>query len=126
MTSPLNEFRQHLAASGKRLTTEREIVAATIFSLHSPFTAETILEAIGKDARVSRATVYRTLSMLAESGQIKAKPRSDSELLYSHSYQSPAPAEKLSHLCKAKHLSLIAGKCPWCGGNIINGKPVDS
>lgn len=125
MTSPLEQFREHLTAAGKRLTKEREIVATAIFSLRPPFTPDAVLAVIGKTPRISRATVYRTLSMLTDSGQIHVNSQSDSEINYSHSYCSPTSTGGLSHLCESKHASLIAGKCPWCGRNIINGKPHD-
>ena len=125
MTSPLEEFRQHLTAVGKQLTKEREIIAKAVISLRTPFTPDTVLAAIGTTSRVSRATVYRTISMLTDSGQIQVNSQSDSEVVYSHSSHSPTSTGGLSHLCEAEHASLIAGKCPWCGRNIINGKPDD-
>ena len=125
MPSPVDEFRQHLAAQGKRLTREREIVASIVFSLRPPFTAEFVVAALGRDVRVSRATVYRTLSLLTDSGQVSVQSQSGPTPQYSHSYQSPSPTHTLSHLCESTHSSMIAGICPWCGCAIFDGQAED-
>ena len=107
-----------------RLTGERELVASVIFSLRPPFTAESVLASVLPKIRVSRATVYRTLAMLTDSGQVQIQ--SESKLIYTHEYGPPSLVDTPSQLCDSIHGSLIVGKCPWCGCNIIDGKPEDS
>ena len=60
------------ASKGIRLTSQREAIIEAAFGTNRHFTAEELLEmAREKDASVSRATVYRTLPLLVESGLIK-------------------------------------------------------
>lgn len=60
------------AAKGIRLTSQREAIIEAAFGTNRHFTAEELLDmSREKDATVSRATVYRTLPLLVESGLIK-------------------------------------------------------
>ncbi|MBX7158441.1 MAG: transcriptional repressor [Verrucomicrobiae bacterium] len=55
-----------------RLTSQREAIIEAAFGTNRHFTAEELLDmARERDASVSRATVYRTLPLLVESGLIK-------------------------------------------------------
>lgn len=125
MPTPLFEFRQFLNSQGKRLNRERMIVAAITFTLVSPFDAELVVEITsllpGKDARISRAAVYRTLQLLSESGQITLKRQNNDVILCSHTYRGlRSPDAFASSLCQSTHRKMIAGTCPWCGGSILN------
>lgn len=54
-----------------RLTTQRQAIIETAFGTEEHFTAEQLLEwSRKKDKSVSRATVYRTLPLLTESGLV--------------------------------------------------------
>lgn len=55
-----------------RITTQRQIIIDTVFSTEEHFTAEQLLEwSREKDSSISRATVYRTLPLLTESGLVR-------------------------------------------------------
>jgi Fur family transcriptional regulator, ferric uptake regulator len=65
----LNEF---IASKGLRHTTQRDAIVEAAFSTTDHYTAEDLLLMARKIERsVSRATVYRTLPLLVESGLLK-------------------------------------------------------
>ena len=65
------KFMNFLALKDLRVTTQREVIIDTVFSTEEHFTAEQLLEwARKRDNSVSRATVYRTLPLLTESGLV--------------------------------------------------------
>jgi len=60
-----------LAKKNLRITSQRQAIVDTVFSTDQHFTAEQLLEwSRLKDKSVSRATVYRTLPLLTESGLV--------------------------------------------------------
>lgn len=61
-----------LASKGLRRTKQRETIIDAAFATHEHFNAEELLEMVRKiDRTVSRATVYRTLSLLVECGLLR-------------------------------------------------------
>ena len=63
---------QFLTAKGLRLTSQRQAIIDTVFSTDEHFTADQLLTwARRQDRTVSRATVYRTLPLLTESGLVR-------------------------------------------------------
>src|SRR3954469_19835052 len=74
---PLNEaakkkFVAFLESKSLRITSQRHAIIDTVFSTDKHFTAEELLSwAREKDKSVSRATVYRTLPLLTESGLVR-------------------------------------------------------
>lgn len=65
-------FTSFLKSKGLRLTKQREVIARKVFSQTDHFDAEGLCTSVrGEDRSVSRATVYRTLSLLVESGMVK-------------------------------------------------------
>lgn len=65
-------FKDFLAAKSLRITNQRMAIFDAAFNHEDHFTAEELLDVSRKiDPSVSRATVYRTLPILAESGLIK-------------------------------------------------------
>src|SRR5215468_5168690 len=65
-------FLDFLARKNLRITAQREVIIDTAFSTDQHFTAEQLLEwSRRKDKSVSRATVYRTLPLLTESGLVR-------------------------------------------------------
>jgi Fur family ferric uptake transcriptional regulator len=70
--SAKDKFMAFLAHKNLRITTQREIIIDTVFSTEEHFTAEQLLEwSRAKDPLISRATVYRTLPLLTESGLVR-------------------------------------------------------
>lgn len=63
---------EFLATKKLRITSQRQVIVDTVFSTDAHFTAEQLLEWSRKmDSSVSRATVYRTLPLLTESGLVR-------------------------------------------------------
>ncbi len=65
------KFLHFLEQKNLRITQQRRAIVDTVFGTDQHFTAEQLLEwAREKDSSVSRATVYRTLPLLTESGLV--------------------------------------------------------
>ena len=65
-------FKQFLVSKGLRVTNQRMAIFDAAFDMEEHFTAEDLLEYSRKlDDSVSRATVYRSLPILTESGMIR-------------------------------------------------------
>ena len=70
--SAKEKFMHFLAQKNLRITTQRQIIVDTVFNTEEHFTAEQLLEwSRAKDSTISRATVYRTLPLLTESGLVR-------------------------------------------------------
>jgi len=70
-TAAKEKFFQFLDQKNLRITSQRHAIVDTVFGTDQHFTAEQLLEwAREKDSSVSRATVYRTLPLLTESGLV--------------------------------------------------------
>ena len=66
------KFIDFLGQRNLRLTSQRQAIIDSVFSTDEHFTAEQLLEwSRRRDKSVSRATVYRTLPLLTESGLIR-------------------------------------------------------
>jgi Fur family transcriptional regulator, ferric uptake regulator len=66
------KFRRFLAEKNLRITSQREAIIETVFNTEEHFTAEQLLAwSRERDKSVSRATVYRTLPLLTESGLVR-------------------------------------------------------
>lgn len=67
-----NQIREFLAGKGLRKTTQRDAIIEAAFSTDRHYTADELLDmARGIERTVSRATVYRTLPILVESGLLR-------------------------------------------------------
>lgn len=100
--SPEEKFREYLATKGQRMTRERAIFVEEVFASHEHFDAEQLIQRIAarKDPRrISRSTIYRTLSQLEESGLIRKVARQNEKDVYEHDYGYP------------QHDHLICNKC---------------
>src|SRR5580765_2993037 len=70
--SAKEKFLDFLIQKNLRITSQREVIIDTVFSTDKHFTAEQLLEwSRQRDKSVSRATVYRTLPLLTESGLVR-------------------------------------------------------
>lgn len=101
--SPVDKFREYLATRGKRLTAERAIIVEEVFSDHEHFDSDTLISRLTQKKedgrRVSRSTVYRTLSWLEDAGMLRKVARHNDRDIYEHDYGYP------------QHDHLICGKC---------------
>lgn len=70
--SPRETFQQFLTSKGLRVTNQRIAIFDAAYNAEDHFTAEDLLDRSRKiDQSVSRATVYRSLPILVESGLIR-------------------------------------------------------
>ncbi|QDT89684.1 Ferric uptake regulation protein [Gimesia algae] len=83
--SPVEKFREYLASQGIRLTEEREIIVAEVFSSDEQFDADQLVERMadqGVGRRVSRSTVYRTIGWLEKAGMLRKAGRNNDRDIY--------------------------------------------
>lgn len=69
----VNRVCESLEARGLRRTQQRMLVAGLVYSIESPFTADALIEYakhLGRDNRISRPTIYRTLAEFVKAGVI--------------------------------------------------------
>lgn len=80
-------FRNFLGGKGLKLTKERTAVLSEVYSFHGHFEPEYLYSRIkGSGSKASRASVYRTLSLLVECGLVKRVTRTDKGNIYEHTY----------------------------------------
>ena len=78
-------FRDYLKSKGLRSTPERYVVLEGVLSINKHFDAEELYEELRvKGKHVSRASVYRTLPLLIESGLLRESLRSESRVRYEY------------------------------------------
>src|SRR5437867_9122161 len=87
------KFIDFLGQRNLRLTSQRQAIIDSVFSTDEHFTAEQLLEwSRRRDKSVSRATVYRTLPLLTESGLVREMDFGKDYKFYDQNY-----AEHPSH-----------------------------
>lgn len=87
------KFVEFLATKSLRVTSQRQAIIDAVFGTDQHFTADELLEwARTRDASVSRATVYRTLPLLTESGLVR-----EMDFGKDHKYYDPNYAEHPNH-----------------------------
>jgi Fur family transcriptional regulator, ferric uptake regulator len=80
-------FLDFLARKRRRLTGPRRAIIETVFSTEKHFTAEELLRwSRRRDNAVSRATVYRTLPLLTESGLVREMDFGKEQKYYDPNY----------------------------------------
>jgi Fur family ferric uptake transcriptional regulator len=85
--SEIDRFRKFVKDRGLRYTPEREMIISEIFSVHDHFDVDGLyLRLRRRKRRVSKASIYRTIPLLIESGLIKEVYFEDGHLHYEHIY----------------------------------------
>jgi len=83
----IQKFRDYIREKGLRNTPEREMIIEEIFSTHDHFDIdELFLRMRNKRKIVSKASIYRTIPLLLESGLIKEVFFEGGHLHYEHIY----------------------------------------
>lgn len=101
--SPEGRFREYLASrpEPKRFTDQHRLLVEHIFARHKHFDANELIDDLKRAGRaVSRATVYRTLTLLVDAGllrTIEVGPRT----VYDHDYGYPAHDHFVCEQCGA-------------------------
>lgn len=89
--TPENKFREYLASRPKpqRFTEQQRELLGHVFAKHSHFDADQLIEELKRTGkRVSRATVYRTLSKLVDAGLLR-RIELGTRTMYDHDYGYP-------------------------------------
>lgn len=142
-SSQENKFQKFLRASGYKFTPERRVILREVFANHDHFDADDILIGLrNRGKRISRATIYRTLAILAQSGLLReviyGERHSHYEHVYGHKHHdhlvctscgrivefTDDSIEHFQHeVCKLhnfkplSHKFEISGLCEACRGN---------
>ncbi len=89
--NPLQRFEEFLQSRGKRITQQRRAIVDEVFKRHDHFDAEDLLKHLSQaagDSKVSRPTVYRTLSELVDAGLLRDMVLGG-RTVYEHDYGYP-------------------------------------
>ncbi|MFO0900622.1 MAG: transcriptional repressor [Pirellulales bacterium] len=89
--TPIQRFEEFLQARGKRITQQRRIIVEQVFAEHQHFDADDLLAHLAREVgsrKVSRPTVYRTLSELVDAGLL-VKMDLGGRAVYEHDYGYP-------------------------------------
>ncbi len=98
---PAQRFSEFLSGRGKRLTQQRRLIVEQVFSHHDHFDADELmahLRGLIAQHRLSRPTVYRTLSELVEAGMLR-KMVLDARGVYEHQYGYPSHDHLYCQVC---------------------------
>lgn len=95
-------FLEFLEGKALRLTSQRQVIVETVFSTEEHFTAEQLLEwSRARDRSISRATVYRTLPLLTESGLVRELDLGKDQKVYDPNYANhPNHNHIICHDCE--------------------------
>lgn len=81
----LSEFSDCLRKKGLKLTNQRLLVARNIFGIDSHFTVDHLSDVLRKKQdKISRATIYRIVSIMAEAGLLIEHNFGQSAKFYEH------------------------------------------
>lgn len=84
---PKQRFIDFLAGKKLRLTAQRRVIVETAFSTSQHFSAEQLLAwSRDRDQSISRATVYRTLPLLTQSGLVREMDFGQDHKFYDPNY----------------------------------------
>ncbi len=82
-----DKFKDYIVSKGLKFTPERKAILSQVFACHRHFDTEMLYEKLRqREGNISRATIYRTLPLLVESGLIKETLRSEEKINYEHIY----------------------------------------
>ncbi len=85
MNKSEEKFKNYIQSRGLKFTPEREAILNQVFESHRHFEAEELLFDMRKNnKRVSKATVYRTLALLVESGLLREVIFGEKHAHYEH------------------------------------------
>lgn len=93
-------FQNFLGEKRLKLTKERTAVLKEVFSFHGHFDPEHLyLRIKDSGSKASRASVYRTLSLLVESGLVEKVTRTDKGNVYEHTFGHTHHDHMICDLC---------------------------
>jgi Fur family ferric uptake transcriptional regulator len=87
MKTEAEVFQEFLSRKGMRSTPEREEILGEVFAHHDHFDVEELIMRLRqRGLKISRASVYRTLALLVESGLVQEVYVEDGHMHYEHVY----------------------------------------
>jgi len=147
LITPENKFKTYLKSKKLKFTPEREAILKKVFSLHEHFDVEKLYEKL--DKRISRATIYRTLSLLVKSKLVeelfRCQDKISYEYIFGHKHHDhmlcikcgkiiefrEEKIEKLQEaVCKkygftpVEHRLSIRGYCKECSNDLIKKRKI--
>ncbi len=85
MEKELDTVEKYLKEHDFKLTNQRRKIIETVFASHDHFTADDLHDVLReKGESISKATIYRTLSLLCESGLVESRDFGRGQLYYEH------------------------------------------
>lgn len=82
----LANFSAYLKHKGMKITHQRLLVAEKIFKMETHFTVDSLAEALrSRKDEISRATIYRIVSLMVEAGQLMEHNFGQNTKYYEHS-----------------------------------------
>jgi Fur family ferric uptake transcriptional regulator len=94
------EFIDKLRPAGGRRSSKREFIVNAFVRQHGHIGADALVDLIrGQDARISRATIYRTLQWMVDAGIARRVDFGDGRFRFEHAYRHP------------RHFHLICKSC---------------
>ncbi|MGE0609344.1 MAG: Fur family transcriptional regulator [Pirellulales bacterium] len=101
--TPQQRFEEFLQSRGKRNTGPRRTIVDQVFSHHEHFDADELLAQLAANPagrKVSRPTVYRTLTEMVDAGLLREMPLAGRRV-YEHDYGYPQHDHLFCQKCKA-------------------------
>jgi Fur family ferric uptake transcriptional regulator len=99
MLSPA-EFVDRRRPSGGRRSTKRDVIVSVLLQQDGHISAEQLADAVRRrDARISRATIYRTLQWMVDAGIARRVDFGGGDFRFEHAYRHP------------RHFHLICKRC---------------
>jgi Fur family ferric uptake transcriptional regulator len=87
MDSEKEVFRKYLKQKELKFTPEREVILEEVFTIHEHFDVEDLYQRLrDKEKYISRPTIYRTVSLLVDSGLVRKTIRQKERDYYEHIY----------------------------------------
>lgn len=86
LTAELESFRAFLKSKGHRITRERECIAEAVLLNHGHFDVDELFLALKVRVGVSKASIYRTIPILIESGILAAVYLENGHMHYERVY----------------------------------------
>ena len=141
----LDQFLEILRTKGHRVTSERLHLFREVYSQHDHIDAEALLDSMKQQGiKISRATLYRNLDLLARYGFVTKQRLAGNRYLYEHvhpgqrhdhmvcvrcgrvaEFVSPSIRAMQREICRAhgfdpeEHTLQIHGRCLDCSANSV-------
>lgn len=94
------EFVERLRPAGGRRSSKRDIIVNVFLRQEGHIAADHLVDVVRReDARISRATIYRTLQWMVDAGMARRVDFGDGKFRFEHSYRHP------------RHFHLICKSC---------------